>query len=213
MLSEDEVVTGTAYDVLAADYAATFPDLGAEAPSDRALLDVFAARVSTGGTVLDLGCGTGRVAAHLARRGLQLRGLDLSAGMLGQARRRHPWLPVVRGSLHRLPFASGCADGVLAWYSLIHTAPAELPGLVAELARVGRPGTPYLLAFQCGAGERVERSETWGHKVSRVNYRHDVGHVTALLTERGITLDGTEVRDPVAAHETTPQAFVAGARD
>jgi SAM-dependent methyltransferase len=41
-----------------------------------------------GQTVLDVGCGTGRHCVELARRGLTVTGLDLSAGMLAQARTR-----------------------------------------------------------------------------------------------------------------------------
>ena len=40
-----------------------------------------------GSTVLDIGCGTGRHAVELARRGFRVTGLDLSAGMLAQARK------------------------------------------------------------------------------------------------------------------------------
>jgi SAM-dependent methyltransferase len=38
-------------------------------------------------SVLDVGCGTGRQAVELARRGLRVTGVDISAGMLAEARR------------------------------------------------------------------------------------------------------------------------------
>lgn len=41
--------------------------------------------LSPGATILDVGCGTGRHAVELARRGYQVTGLDLSAGMLAEA--------------------------------------------------------------------------------------------------------------------------------
>ncbi len=41
--------------------------------------------------VLDLGCGIGRVAAALAERCREVLGLDVSAGMIAEARRRHAW--------------------------------------------------------------------------------------------------------------------------
>lgn len=44
-------------------------------------------RLTAGDSVLDVGCGVGRHALELARRGLQVTGIDISAGMLDQARR------------------------------------------------------------------------------------------------------------------------------
>lgn len=44
------------------------------------------------GSVLDAGCGTGRVANELARRGLDVAGIDLDASMLDRARHKAPAL-------------------------------------------------------------------------------------------------------------------------
>jgi SAM-dependent methyltransferase len=73
-------VTARYYD---AAYA-TLPDLGADAGFYRAL-----AR-QTGGPVLELGCGTGRVLAGIAADGHACTGLDASPEMLAVARRRLP---------------------------------------------------------------------------------------------------------------------------
>jgi len=54
---------------------------------DRVHRDI-AARLAAGDRVLDLGCGTGALALHLARRGGQLTGIDVSPAMLAQAARR-----------------------------------------------------------------------------------------------------------------------------
>ena len=59
--------------------------------------------------VLDAGCGTGRYAFELARRGYRVAGIDLSAALLALARRRMieggVRVPLVRGSVTALPFA------------------------------------------------------------------------------------------------------------
>ncbi len=44
--------------------------------------------IKPGQSVLDLGCGTGRHSIELARRGFRVTGLDISAGMLGEAKKR-----------------------------------------------------------------------------------------------------------------------------
>ncbi len=59
---------------------------------DRAAPAGFAELVGGGGAVVDLGCGPGRVTAHLAALGLSVFGLDLSESMLATARRENPGL-------------------------------------------------------------------------------------------------------------------------
>lgn len=60
--------------------------------ADLDLWDAMAAE--SGGTVLDLGCGTGRVALHLARRGHNVLGLDVDPDLIAALRRRGAGLPL-----------------------------------------------------------------------------------------------------------------------
>ncbi|MFG1676770.1 hypothetical protein [Micromonospora sp. NPDC049282] len=65
--------TRTAYDTVAVDYARLLPGV-VEPPLDRAVLTAFAETVGPGRPVLEVGCGTGRVTAHLRRLGLDAAG-------------------------------------------------------------------------------------------------------------------------------------------
>jgi len=56
-------------------------------------------------SVLDAGCGTGRVAIELARRGVDVIGVDLDAGMLEQARQKAPDLDWIDGDLATVDLA------------------------------------------------------------------------------------------------------------
>jgi len=101
--------TRLSYDAVADDYARQLPGLEAETALDVALLHDFADRCATAaaGPVLDAGCGTGRLSAHLAGRGLDVVGVDGSAGMVAVARRAHPGLPSVLGELRRVVAPGG----------------------------------------------------------------------------------------------------------
>jgi 2-polyprenyl-6-hydroxyphenyl methylase/3-demethylubiquinone-9 3-methyltransferase len=92
-----------------------------------------------GRRVLDAGCGGGLVARELAAAGAEVVGVDRSLGSLGVARRAagHRFCPA-QGRLERLPFADASFDAVVAADVLEHLA--DLPGAVAELARVLAPG-------------------------------------------------------------------------
>jgi len=92
------------------------------------------AALPPGSRVLDLGCGLGATAAVCrAEFGLDAVGLDVSAGMLAEAREQRPALPLLRASGARLPFRAGALDAVLAECTL-----ALLPDLDAALAEVRR---------------------------------------------------------------------------
>ncbi|MEV5847962.1 methyltransferase domain-containing protein [Streptomyces sp. NPDC051985] len=200
--------TRTFYDAIAEDYADRFRSEFANRPVERAVLDVFAELVGPGAEVADLGCGPGRVTGRLAALGLSVFGLDLSESMLAIARRENPGLRFVQGSMLELEMADGALDGVLCWYSSIHTPDDRLPSLFQEFRRVLRPGGQLLLAFQAGDVAR-RHTNPWGHPVTLDFERRRPEAMTGLLTEAGLTVHSTTVRQPDARlEETSPQAFL-----
>ena len=88
----DYAAVSSAYDIAAADYAAHLPDTRAEADLDLAMLDEFIASVTASGSdsVLDGGCGTGRITRYLVDRGCTAEGVDVSPGMITAGCRAHP---------------------------------------------------------------------------------------------------------------------------
>lgn len=90
-----------------------------------------------GMVVVDVGCGTGELLSRYAAVGCRVTGLDSSAVMLAEARRRlGPGALLARGDATALPFRSSGAGLVLATM-LLHGLPvdARVPAL-AEMARV-----------------------------------------------------------------------------
>ncbi|MFD2083480.1 Methyltransferase domain-containing protein [Actinopolymorpha cephalotaxi] len=208
-------VTRTAYDTVAADYAELLRDELAGKPVERAMLAAFAELVRSdgGGPVGDLGCGPGRVTGHLAGLGLDAFGVDLSPGMLAQARRDHPGLRFAEGTITALDLPDAELAGALGWYSVIHTPPAEQGAVFAEFARVLRPGGRLLLGFQVGEDQRIrrERAQAYGHEVTYDIYRLSPDRVIRDLRDNGFALHARVVREP-EDREPTPQCFVLATR-
>jgi ubiquinone/menaquinone biosynthesis C-methylase UbiE len=199
-----------AYDTVAEEYARLLPDTAYESELDLALVRLFVDLVGArGARVLDAGCGTGRMTAHLRAldAGLDITGLDLSPEMLRQARLAVPGVEFVEGELASLPFADAAFDGVLVWYSIIHTPDEGLPAVIAELRRVVRPGGVVLLGFQAGTGER-RIAHAYGHDLDLLAYLHDVHAVAAGLAEAGFTVHTRLERGPRLEFERSPQGFV-----
>ncbi|MER7110057.1 class I SAM-dependent DNA methyltransferase [Streptomyces sp. NPDC000229] len=200
--------TRESYDAIAPDYEEyARGDLDAK-PLDRAMLAAFAETVrgTGGGRVADIGCGTGRVATHLSSLGLDVFGVDLSPGMLEVARRAYPDLRFDEGSMTDLDLGDGVLGGVVAWYSLIHVEPEQVPGVLTGFHRVLAPGGHLLLAFQVG-DEPLRLTEAFGRTVALDFHRWSPDRLAGLLAEAGFAVDARLVREAYAT-ERTPQAFL-----
>ncbi len=205
--------TRAAYDTVAVDYAELLRDELAAKPLDRAMLAACAELVRADGDApgADLGCGPGRVSAHLAGLGLHVFGVDLSPAMVAVARAAHPELRFEEGALSALPIADAELGGIVAWYSVIHTPPKQLPDVFAEFRRVLRPGGRLLLAFQAGDGP-VHLTQAYGHAVSLDAHRLDPDSVTGQLADAGITVEARLVRRPEPP-EKVSQAYLLARLD
>jgi len=103
-------------------------------------------------SVLDAGCGTGRVARELARRGVDVVGVDLDPDMLATARRRSPELQWVQADLAGLDLGRTFDVVVAAGNVMILLTPGTEPLVLANLARHLPPGGLLIAGFQVRAG-------------------------------------------------------------
>jgi len=127
-------------------------------------------------TVLDAGCGTGRVAIELARRGVEVVGVDADPSMLATARERAPELTWIESEIGVLALGRVFDVVVMAGNVPLFTPAGTQADLVAGCARHVAPGGALVAGFQLGRGyelnaydedgraaglELVERFATW----------------------------------------------------
>ena len=114
---------------------------------------------------------------------------------------------LAQADLRRLPFAEAALDGIWSVHALLHVPAEDLPGVLAEVNRVLRPGGWAALSLAGGAHELREEVAYWpgryrtfvhwpldrvvdlagqaGLKVETSNYAPEVGRDTIwLLAER-----------------------------
>ncbi len=103
------------------------------------------AGLAPGLSVLDVAIGTGlvaRAAGDILGDGGHVTGVDLSMGMLAEARKNLP-ITLVQGVAERLPLADACADFVTMGYALRHVT--DLESTFREYLRVLKPGGTLLI--------------------------------------------------------------------
>ena len=101
-------------------------------------------------SVLDAGCGTGRVAIELARRGLDVMGVDLDPAMLDTARAKAPDLPWHLGDLARVDLGRRFDLVAMAGNVMIFVAPGTEGDVVANLTHHLVAGGLLVAGFQLG---------------------------------------------------------------
>jgi SAM-dependent methyltransferase len=107
-------------------------------------------------SVLDAGCGTGRVAVELARRGIEAVGADVDPSMLDAARRRAPEIRWALSDLALLDLRRTFDVVVMAGNVPLFTPPGTQAAVVAGCARHVAPGGSLVAGFGLGRGYGVD---------------------------------------------------------
>ncbi len=144
---EADTVTGRVqalYDHVAHDYDQVFSPHVAEHYL-RKRTGLVRELVPPGGLILDVGCGTGALAAWIQRAGYAVTGVDASVGMLAQARDGGVGAVFAAYST-ALPFPDGAFDLALSVATMHHLETEErVAATIAEMGRVVRPGGHVLI--------------------------------------------------------------------
>ncbi len=185
----------SSYTKVAEAYVERIFDELKDKPLDRQLLDTFSRRVAGLGPACDLGCGPGQVARYLRNRGLEVCGVDLSPGMVAQARQLNPGIEFIQGNMLALDVAAESWGGIAAFYSIIHIPREQVVEALRELKRVLKPGGWLLLAFHIGQ-EIIHLEEWWGQQVSLDFLFFTPTEMESYLKTAGFNLEETIEREP-----------------
>jgi SAM-dependent methyltransferase len=206
------------YDGVAGAYAEQFLSELEYKPFDRELLIRFSASVASGASgasatrpVCDIGCGPGHIGAFVAQQGLPVVGLDLSEGMVDEARRRFPSLSFSLGDMTALPQDDATLSGIVCFYALIHLPRVGVPVALREMHRVLVPGGPLLLSVHGGAG--VLHATRMADQPADLHATlFSLTELTGLLTDAGFDIVEAWEREPYPDEHPTPRLYVWGVR-
>ena len=179
-------VVRTAYGARSAEYIALFGRVDQVAEVDRDFILAWALGLQ--GPVLDVGCGPGQWTHLLSAAGVDTEGVDPVPEFVDSARVNYPSDRYQVGRAEDLGMDDAALAGVLAWYSLIHTAPEAIDAPLAEFARCVGPGGGLALGFFSGA-----RLEPFEHAVTTA-YFWPIDLLAARVEAAGFTVSRTATR-------------------
>lgn len=160
------------YDARAEDYARV---TDSDAPD--ATLTGFLAALPPNARVLDLGCGPGRSAAHMAAAGHEVEAWDASEGMVKLAA-AHPGVTARQADFDALR-AEAEYDAIWANFSLLHAPRADMPRHLAAIRRALKPGGLFHIAVKQGEGSKRDA-------LGRLYTYYTQNDLARLLDEAGL---------------------------
>jgi ubiquinone/menaquinone biosynthesis C-methylase UbiE len=192
-MDEQSMQTQESYDRVAAAYSKQIGGELQHKPLEREMLARFAEEVE--GRICDLGCGPGHVAAYLAEHGADAFGIDLSPGMIEQARKNNPGIPFEVGNMRNLRLDDESLGGIVALYSIIHINREDVTAVLGEMRRVLRSGGRLLIGFHKGT-EVLRREELWDQPVTLDYFFFQPGEMVKYLKEADFVIDDVIERAP-----------------
>lgn len=203
--------TRAGYDSVAAKYAATFFHELNHKPLDRELLTRLVSLVGNLGPICDMGCGPGQIARFLQDHGAQALGVDLSPGLIAEARRLSPAIEFSTGNMIALEVPDCTWGGIAAFYSIIHLPENRIADALREFWRVLRPGGRLLLSFHVG-DQIVHRDDWWDQRVSLDFHFLAPERIDTSLREIGFIIEESIVRQPYPTEYASRRAYLLARR-
>ncbi len=217
-LAERRRVAEERYDTL---FAATYDqEEGAVSPTHRRFVARLIEQCPPGGRILDAACGTGKYFAMVLDAGRLVVGLDQSAGMLAQARAKHPEVPTEKVGLQELARVAEF-DAAICVDAMENVFPEDWPLVLANLRRALRPGGLLYLTVELTGEQELEQAFAGavarglpvvrGEHAGRgggYHYYPSLGQVAAWVRDAGLRVveEGRSEGDGYGYHHLLAQA-------
>lgn len=153
MKKYDDKEVRQCYDLAAEEYAKSFLNELDGKPFDRNILDRFSQMLPEGSLIFDFGCGSGQTTQYLNNKNRQkVIGLDFSEQSIDLARQHFPGIEFRVDDMLASKMEPQSADGIVAFYAIVHFAYKQVEQAFREWFRLLKPGSFCLFSFHVGRG-------------------------------------------------------------
>lgn len=165
---------------------------------EKAWLDRFAALLPPGGSVLDIGCGSGEpIARYLIGRGFAVTGVDSAPSMIAMCRARFPVGYWQVADMRRLAIGA-LYDGLLAWDSFFHLRPDDQRAMFGVFRAHASPGAALMFTSGTSCGHAL--GSFGGEPLYHASL--DTAEFRALLGAHGFSVVAHAIEDPACGGHT-----------
>jgi len=187
--------TREAFNLAAERYYELFKDEMKQKEYDRVILDKFAGNFDSESIIYDMGCGPGHITRYLSDKGLHVVGIDISEKCIQIARRENPKMRFRVMDMTRLDLADKSIDGIISFYSIIHTPKRLMNILFYEFNRVLKRGGQILIVVKKGRTEGyVDELEGFKTRLYFTNFTEE--ELETYLQTSGFDLIFMDTRQP-----------------
>lgn len=185
------------YNRTAKEYAETFLHELDGKPFDRNLLDRFDSMLSTGSLIYDFGCGSGQTTKYIHdRKKHKIIGLDFSENAIQLAKQNFNDIEFIVDDMLHSKMASESADGILAFYAVVHFTYLEIEQVLKEWLRLLKPNALCLFSYHDGE-EAIETVDFLGVSGAKATWRFlNTDRVLEIAEQVGFKVEEALVRYP-----------------
>lgn len=184
-MSDKFASTIKAYDQFAPKFVAHF-----ERKLDPTELDEFLKDIAVGGYILDAGCGSARDSAYFISKGYKALSIDISDGLLAEAKKIHPEITTQKMSLTEIDLPDNEFDGVWCKAALLHIDRNDIPKVLKDFHRILKPNGALFIQTKEGEGEGTQ-PVPFDETMTRMFTFFTVVEMEKLVTDAGFELRGS----------------------
>lgn len=190
------------YNRTAREYAEKFLDELDGKSFDRNILDRFSDVLPAGSLVYDFGCGSGQTTKYVHdKKRHKIIGLDFSENAIQLAKQNFSEIEFLVDDMLNSKMASGSADGILAFYAVVHFTYVEIQQVLKEWLRLLKPNAISLFCFHVGE-EMIDVVDFLGVPGAKATWHFlNTDRVLEIAGQVGFQVEEAVVRYPYKGRE------------